>query len=535
MINKDKLRKTILLLLLIPSIFTIELEKVNGLEESYSSGGHSSGGTEGSDGGGNSGGNGGGNSGPPAYGSKCDSVSCNVAHSFYIKQGVYVDIKKPDGTILKDAVFSPNFSDEFLAGTSVMLRVYEMQEFTTTASYSVSAKRQVWTCTVYKTVCDQVNKKGQCISTRKDIDAIYDSECSCPSGEPSFKGWKDVTSEYVASCSAQAVPEVISLTPTYIASYEDSNDIDAQPSNDKYYTAETIEGHECGNPVNGSSGGYNSGGYSGANTLSGKCSVSYDRIGNVCINVKKGVVRYISEAEECEEPDEYMVTPDKDGFWKYFIPLNANSDEDFVFTLNPTTGQKKHSGICQKYIDKYDNYAYIITDSNGNSFIGQNITKARAKQKVANGCYFQTTAVIPVIQKFYNELENGKNFKGFNFYYKPIDTENPFPNGLTNTSIWYDWNESDVKNPDLSDSYKGTPTYVAYTSGNENSIRQYNKLEEYTSWDNMYVSGVSKFIENENIIQRNVDRDSFYALGCGPKNSTNDVNNVFYQQECDIS
>lgn len=489
----------------------------------------------------------------PTYGSQCDRVSCNVNHSYFVEQNINISIKRQDGTIVQEDLFSPDFSEEFLAGTSVMLRVYETQKFTTTASYTVSAKRQRWLCIYYDQYqvnycAGPVNANGTCPSgsqstyTAEKVIAAREEDCSCSGSadrvEHVWMGWRDVTTEYVASCSAKATPAVINLTPSYIASYKDSNDINAEPSSDKYYTAETVKGNDCDKPVKGKKTGVTGpNGYSSANTLSGSCSVSYDRIGKTCINVKNAKVRYIKENEKCEEPDEYTITPDKDGYWKYFIPLNANSDEDFIFSLNSNTEQKALSDICQALIEKYDNYSRWITDSNGNSFIGKNISKNQAKKMVSNGCYFKTTAVIPVKQRFYNELENGKNFKGFNFYYKPIDIENPFPNGLTNTSIWYDWNESKVKDPDISKSYQEV-TYIGFTSGNENLIRQYNKMQEneYTNWQKMNVNGQSSYInKNENIIDRRVDKDSFYALGCGPINSTSDVNNVFYQKECDIS
>ena len=548
MMKMNKLKKTLLILLLIPSMFTMEMKEVKG---GRSCGGGSSGTSTGGNGGEGSHSTGA-DSTTPSYGSKCDSVKCSISRSYEVYYEQFADVKKEDGTI--EDLLMKNYQTEFLAGTSLMLKVYENQKFTTTASYSVSAKRQVWTCRyynyhTYRYTCT-VNGKSTTCSRRTLLPAgSSEDDCSCSGSAdvviPTFKGWRDVTSEYIASCSAAAVPEVMTLTPSYSAFYEDSNDIDAEASNSKYYTAETIEGYECGKPVPGKEGKYGSGGYSGANTLSGSCSVSYDRIGKVCINVKKGLVRYIDEKEKCETSDEYTITPDEDGFWKYFIPLNANSANDFIFTLNPANKQKALAVACKNYIDKYDDYAYFITDSNGNSFIGQNITKKKAKQMVENGCYFKTTVVIPIKQRFYNELENGLNFKGFNFYYKPIDIDNPFPNGLNNISLWYDWNKDTDKEPDISESYKEV-TYYANTSGNEDQIRKYNNKNDkdidkkdnpYASWEKMNVDGTSQFIKKEGIVSSNVGVNSFYPLGCGPWNESekneDGSKNYFYQPECD--
>ena len=555
MTKNKRIRNTLLILLLIPLMFILELNEVEA-----GRGGGGGGGSVGDSGGGGDGGSsgsgGGSNSGTPAYGSKCDSVSCSVSHSYEVYYEQFADVKKADGTI--EDLLMENYSTEFLAGTSIMLKVYEKQNFTTTASYSVSAKRQVWTCKYYNyeefSCCTEHFMNGECKSTgtcKRIVPAgSSEDDCSCSGSAdiviPTFKGWRDVTSEYIASCSASAVPEVITLEPSYVADYKDSNDIDAKPSNDKYYTAEKIEGHECGKPVKGTKPGkYGSGGYSSANTLSGECDVSYDRIGSVCINVKKGLVRYINEKEKCDTPDEYTITPDEDGYWKYFIPLNANSKEDFQIILDSSNKQKALAVACIDYINKYDDYAYFITDSNGNSFIGQNITKKKAKQMVANGCYFKITITIPVIQRFYNELENGINFKGFNFYYKPIDIDNPFPNGLNNVSLWYDWNKDKKKEPDISESYDEI-TYYANTSGNEEKIRKYNNQNDkdsrkkdhpYASWQEMNVNGTSNFIKNQGIVASNVSLDSFYPLGCGPWNedklNEDGSKNYFYQPECD--
>ena len=190
--------------------------------------------------------------------------------------------------------------------------------------------------------------------------------------------------------------------------------------------------------------------------------------------------------------------------------------------------------MCQAYKDYYpDSWDKIIKDDMGQE-----------------GCTFEIDVTIPVIQRFYNELREDtetvfEGFKGFNFYYKPIDINEPFPNGLNNTSIWYEWNK-DKNNPNISKSYEQL-TYYANTSQNENEIRKYNNQKEYdndkkdypyASWEGknendteggMNKDGTSNFIDNKDIVTRRTE--DFYNLGCGPKNTN--VNNIFTQPECD--
>lgn len=525
MINK-KLFKKISLLLLIISLCSAEIHKVNAFPVST--------GTNQDDGPYTSETASGPPSGPGPL--SCDAgagwtATCSARKSYGDESSLYVDMWDMYGNyITKGTDFEEAIEllglNNILAGTYVTLDVYEKKMYWKRVNIISNGIQEYHNCQKrIPRTCATYNSKGQATGYYDCSFYIYMYNVkgvSCPGGWDTIATWWEWTSscdKARQTCKNRNKPSREELYPSFTANYRDSNDIDS----DEITTVQPILKSHTTNDHDGNWYWY----------ISDTKIFSYNRE-KTCIDVKTGNVRYIGKNENCNlnEENEYAIRT-AEGRWKYFIPLDANSNDDFSFYTKPLDSGALSGGQCQNLILKYPNeYLSLIQPSKG-SFTGNKYNDRRKAGEY--GCYWSLNITIPIDQRFYNELENGKNFKGFNFYYKPIDIDNPFPNGLTNTSIWYDWNESDVKNPNLSDSYNGTPTYVAYTSGNEYSIRQYNKLEEYTSWDNMYVNGVSKFIETENIIQRNVDRDSFYALGCGPKNSTNDVNNVFYQQECDIS
>lgn len=492
MINKNKLKKTLLLLLTLSAI-TLNYNKV------YAEGGVGTGGGGGGD---DSPFN---TSGTPSYGSQCDAVRCSYSYAWEKGTDIEIEMKDVKGNHVRTSLFSESINTEFLAGTYVMLRVYQTQYFNSSASYYVKAMRQVWDCHIYleyeyrccalegPSGCDEWTT---CIGT--EYSGTYSNDCNClnapPGGYvvPEWKGWRDVTAEYIDSCAAGAIAPSFDLEPIVVAEYNDSNDINTN-------NTVKVEGHECPEAVKGKEPdkGAADGSHSGANTLSGECAVSYDREADICINAKNGVVRYLDGQTngQCNS-DEYKLTKDSDGYWKYFIPLNANSANDFKFELK-SSGSTEIAEICADIQSKYSYWDNIINMNSDGT------------------CTYETTVTIPIKQRFYNELENGLNFKGFNFYYKPIDINNPFPNGINSTSIWNDSSQT----ADISKSYDKV-TYSANTSGNETEIRNYTKNNPYTSWENMNINGTSNFIKNEGIVTSSGSLNDFYALGCGPKNAS---------------
>lgn len=269
---------------------------------------------------------------------------------------------------------------------------------------------------------------------------------------------------------------------------------------------------------------------------------------NVCINVKTADVTYGRSCNEDEMKLENIEKGDRT-YWKYFIPLNAKSSENFWLQVIANNTNSFDENMCLSIMETRTNYQnYIAPISNqATMFDGKYLeyldrpTRDNRKDYdlvvSGGGCLMSATIYFPIIQKFYNELDDKETFKGFNFYYKPIDINNPFPNNnasnpLPTYSLWYDWTQSANKKPDLTKSYDKV-TYVANTSGNESTIRAYNIEHPYTSWENMNINGKSQFIQsNSSIIQRTNDVGNIYKLGCGAKNTLTDVNHTLYQREC---
>lgn len=503
----------------------------------------------------------------PAKGGKCQgpancpeniTACCSKSTKISIKNDIDIDAYDMAGNRIDKGIY---IYQDTLSGTYVGLNVYEVKSYTSKVSYSVSAIQTYYSCihTYTYNYGPIFNEKGYLIgyTGQAQRTVTFESIYGCPSGDVSEKKTRpaEPCPEVVSACAASATPRVIELKPSYDAEYRDSNDIDAQPSKDKaknkYYTAETVEGGICNTSPTID---FKENVASGEKTMSQTCYFYYNRQKKICMNVKTGKVRYINNNQSCDVSTEYELKSES-RYWKYFVPLNATSGEDFVFSLN-SSGNKERVGICYDIINKYDNYADMITDAN-NKLLPKIISnmkpqekrkqRAEAKKQVesSNGCYYKTMVTIPVAQRFYNELEDQLTFKGFNFYYRPIDINEPFPNGINESSLWYEWNKGKKKELDLQKSYNKV-TYVSKIS-NTDAVRKLTNEKEgssinadtrYLNWQTMYLDGTSEFIEKDGIVTRYVDRNSYYSLGCGPINEneytdeTKKIKNVFYQKEC---
>lgn len=276
----------------------------------------------------------------------------------------------------------------------------------------------------------------------------------------------------------------------------------------------------------------------GINGDSGTIYVEYEYSPQkVCMNLKTAKVSYQDECVENKRNGTVIIpngtTYDKYlgknvSYWHYFIPLNLKSDTEFSLKVSGNEDRILSTGECESVMKNYgtkdNNYTSYIVPLNGRSTFSGDYTKLvrnSSDWKLVqrnNGCRFTTIVNFPIEQKFYNEEQEKDNliFKGFNFYYRPIDINNPFPNGIANDSYWKNWEKENKKNPNLEDSFKNITYYATNISGS--IIRQYNKDNAYTSWDKMNLNGTSSYITSNNIITRKVSTDSFYNLGCGPAN-----------------
>lgn len=400
------------------------------------------------------------------------------------------------------------------------------------------------------------------------------SSCTYESG-PTFSYYRDDGSvetlstnlEKIEECREIAASTAISAANGNVyASYEiemsDSNDVNGTEgikiTNEDANATRECEGNSC------------SFSYSAGMEKDSKKIKFYYRKARACINVKTAEVTYKTGNDKCDETIEKEVSNTKiesNTHWHYFIPLNAKSTDKievnmlksvggelttseclYVMQHNPINASKPNS-TDTTYVDliktvadgidfKGDYKCYNCNPNNPDEW--NNEQSADYAEVQANGCYLTSKIKIPVNQKFYNEMsttnESGNttsNFNGFNFYYRPIDINNPFPNGLSTSSIWEDWNNNKNKDLDLTKSFENV-TYIA-TNIDARNIRTYNKNNSYTSWSNMNIDGTSKYIDNEGVIQRN-NGISVYKLGCGPANENDKLDNgdtnPIYQPGC---
>ena len=554
-----KFKKALIILLVIISVFNIQYLMVNaeepestlniiggfgnqgGGDGNQGGGGGNQGGGDGNQGGG--GGNQGGGGGdlgnihqyPGQFVSpsecSCSGGSCVTNSQIYYKSinviGNLYDMynQRYNSEMLKN--------NKAIAGTAIGVDLYEER-----SAYWSASSYVVYNCTC----------------SRKGI-VGYVTTCSEKYGCTDWPVWGKTYWSYTgyswsSSCQAQANREGYNKAKDYVekdgASYSlnISDPNDARCANpDKYSYELKRDGVICNNyKVSAVPGTVTS--YEESLKSNGKVTQKYHyEMYGACINAKTGKVRYLNEGDICGS-EEYYIENDNENentrHWHVFTPLNTKSTDGYKLILSPNTNTIQSGGICQSIVENYANnneYELYIKPISG-SFVGDISTD---KQKVKNGCYFHTILDIKIDQKYYNEEINGSEstLQGFNFYYRPIDIDNPFPNGIASDSYWKIWEENGKKDPDISKSYD---EYTYVTNMDEDEIKEYNDEIEYTDWSNMNIDGSSQFIQSSQTIIRNgkITNDSFYSLGCGPQNqceyldSDHTVENPIYQPECSV-
>lgn len=226
-------------------------------------------------------------------------------------------------------------------------------------------------------------------------------------------------------------------------------------------------------------------------------------------------------------------------YWHYFIPLDARSGYENIITLTknstePTLTKNQCFSGMEQHPDDYMDYIKPETGTFvGDYSKGENKSSDIKTVKKENGCYVAIVLKFETTQEFYKEQTKSgyASLKGYGMFFRQIDINNPFPNGLTKESYWYGlYNSGKVNGKVLTTSFGNKSTYVAnITNSAANAIRKYNNNTPYTKWvrDNvvrngMNANGTSDFIrinnDTKNIFNKIASTGSFYKLGCGPTN-----------------
>lgn len=536
-----KLRK--LLIILILCLILTPINVVMALDHGVDPGGGSSGGGESNGGGGLHGiETGNANGGNYMYTPTGYAFNCSVtASSCTPSVGIYLPAVYVKGNFYD--VYNNNIENKgvinksITAGMSIGVDLYEERSIVWWAKGFISETLTCQQWVTYKCM-------GTCCANRScTVSEPCETECS------KIVSFSYSSTSWSQSCQNQANQQAYNLAKSEVekngASYSltvtDPND--ARCGNPEKYAEELKrDGVVCNNySVSAVPGETTS--FEESLKNGGKVTKKYHyEMYGACINVKTGKVRYLNKNDTCNA-DEYFIENDNTSedtrHWHVFTPLNTKTPDGYTLSLTPNTNTIQRGDICQAYVDKYStNYEYTkyIKPTTG-SFI-KNV-KAD-KKKVINGCYFQTIINFPTVQKFYGEEIDGENSTliGFNFYYRPIEITNPFPNGIASDSYWKEWGDSSKKDPDLSKSFNEV-TY--YTNGIDlTTIREYNDKFNYTNWTDMNINGSSDFIAKNSFLERNstITNNSFYSLGCGLSNmceyldSEHTKKNPLYQKEC---
>ena len=478
-----------------------------------------------------------------------------------------------------------NFNQETIAGTAVGMKLYENRKISWwangTESITLACKQKVeYDCSY--TSCYSYEYKGQYYDNCVNVPRTCEKEVGITLGGSGWSAGCQAESDSLGK--ALAIKTIESTGKTY--DIEISNPNDARCSNlEKYRSSMTTdEINSCNETI-------------WAEIVPGETKVNestrtveknyyYEKYG-ACINAHTAKATYVDKdtfynyaksilpaneyskrlskilyitKEEyekayasgkkiCNNEDEYYVMNDNENedthHWHVFTPLNTKSTEGYTLKIvgvenlyNPKINGEMN--LCTEMVKKYkNNYEYVsyIKPVTGN--FTKNFTADL--KKVENGCYISFDFELPTIQKFYGEeiTEDSDILKGFNFYYRPIDIDNPFPNGINDDSYWKTWYDTEKKEPNLKESFKE----VTYWTNNIdlNSIREYNEESSYLDWETMNIDGTSSFISTQGIINRSstINKNSVYNLGCAPTNMCEyyikdgkKVENPVYQPEC---
>ena len=292
-----------------------------------------------------------------------------------------------------------------------------------------------------------------------------------------------------------------------------------------------------------------------------------DPKGNLKTRSVSDVGQTITEKEKStyiKVPDMYTIRDKKRvKLGNYFMPLNAKSTDLLRYYLIPDVSRSVISiNVCSALIDQNNEkvptkeyWGDFLADKHGNPMSERARTVSEAKAIIARegGCRMGLYVSFYIKQGFYHEPDddctnppcdpNPKTkleLSGYDYYYRPIDYTNPFPNGLLTDGIWrgiYNNTSNSITIPnaagqklDLDESFDEV-TYYTDDGYNLTKIRNFNSIEGnyYTNWtgikqgDNnklfgMKDNGTSSFISSTYGVTR-AHCQTYYALGCGPENA----------------
>lgn len=230
----------------------------------------------------------------------------------------------------------------------------------------------------------------------------------------------------------------------------------------------------------------------GQGTEKGRVKAEYIYKPNgVCINLKSGKVSY---KPNCASNTEARVNNYYSGeyeYWPYFSPLELKTGSNFSLAIKG--GRQLSEKECQSF------------------------KRRNGSDKVNSSCQISFTLNFPVVQKYYYEEKKNNEliFNGYNFYYRPININNPFPNVPTKNSLWYEWYNSNNKKPNLKDSFKEITYSVDVSNKLAETIRAYNLNNQYPDFDKLSLKGESSFLQSIGV--EALTKDKTYSLGGGTK------------------
>lgn len=278
----------------------------------------------------------------------------------------------------------------------------------------------------------------------------------------------------------------------------------------------------------------------------------------VCINVLTAEIKYNNECNTSNTNikqinnstvfDEYLNKTVS--YWHYFIPMDAKTNSEILLSMIANTSRDSNNNLiptltknqCLSGMESHPNdYMDYIKPRDGN-FVGDYSKGTRSNDikrvQNENGCFVAIVLRFKTTQKFYSEEKKSgyTSLKGYNAYFRQIDINNPFPNGIDNNSIWKGLYNSTTKKvntgkEEIKLSSFDNITYIAEISNqNANKIRTFNNDTSYTKWvkdygkqNGMNANGTSNFIRNGSTssiftTKSSLRKDSPYKLGCGPAN-----------------